>query len=425
MVLLEDQATQGAQFTVNMKTQSSYVITNPAITTVQIRHRTYTPYAFNQGWNIVSLPLTPSGVARRSTVFPTANSNAFGYTSTYFIADTLKKGTGYWLKFTSPQTIGIEGLPQALDTIKLVQGWNLIGAGSKAVHPGSVIQSPTNTVKSSYFGYVGSYLIADSLRPSKGYWVKSAGVGTLVISSSANTPKAAEGAVLADELAAFNSVTITDHAGAVQTLYFAASADPRLDLERFELPPTPPGNVFDVRFGSQRFVDVLQGQPGRLPITLQSTSYPVTISWHLREPELAGLQFVNNGAELRQTGGGREGSLTITDASVAQIQILAQRGSDLPTVFSLEQNFPNPFNPTTSIAFELPTKALVTVRVFSTLGQEVALLTDNQPYDAGRYSLLFNPSSLASGVYFYQLVAKGLGGAREEYHRVMKMMLLR
>ncbi|MFQ3607894.1 MAG: 5'-nucleotidase C-terminal domain-containing protein [Chloroherpetonaceae bacterium] len=75
-----------------------------------------------------------------------------------------------------------------------------------------------------------------------------------------------------------------------------------------------------------------------------------------------------------------------------------------PTTFELAQNYPNPFNPATTINYQLPTSALVTLKVYDVVGREVATLV-NARQEAGRYDVRFNGSSLSSGVYFYRLQA--------------------
>ncbi len=77
----------------------------------------------------------------------------------------------------------------------------------------------------------------------------------------------------------------------------------------------------------------------------------------------------------------------------------------VPSAFTLEQNYPNPFNPATTIAFALPENALVTVKVYNVLGQEVKTLAANQLYDAGEYEVEFDASQFASGVYLYRFSA--------------------
>ena len=79
----------------------------------------------------------------------------------------------------------------------------------------------------------------------------------------------------------------------------------------------------------------------------------------------------------------------------------------LPSEFKLEQNYPNPFNPSTTIRYQVPTPGIVSLRIYDILGNEVAVLTDNEFREAGTYSIEFNTSefNLSSGVYFYQMQA--------------------
>jgi hypothetical protein len=74
----------------------------------------------------------------------------------------------------------------------------------------------------------------------------------------------------------------------------------------------------------------------------------------------------------------------------------------VPKDYTLSQNFPNPFNPTTQIKFGVPGAGHVTLEVFSMLGDRVAVLL-NENLDAGYHYVNFNGSQLASGVYFYRL----------------------
>jgi hypothetical protein len=89
----------------------------------------------------------------------------------------------------------------------------------------------------------------------------------------------------------------------------------------------------------------------------------------------------------------------------------------LPTTYSLSQNFPNPFNPTTSIRYGIPNDGTVSLKIYNTLGQEVATLV-NQYQARGFYTVPFNASRLASGMYIYRLQSGS-------YTSVKKMMLLK
>ncbi|MBK7267682.1 MAG: T9SS type A sorting domain-containing protein [Ignavibacteriales bacterium] len=91
---------------------------------------------------------------------------------------------------------------------------------------------------------------------------------------------------------------------------------------------------------------------------------------------------------------------------------------NLPNGFVLEQNYPNPFNPETSIRFALKEDTKATLKVYNSLGAEIATLFDGTA-EAGRYyDVKFGGSELASGFYIYKLVAG-------EYVSVKKMLLMK
>jgi hypothetical protein len=89
-----------------------------------------------------------------------------------------------------------------------------------------------------------------------------------------------------------------------------------------------------------------------------------------------------------------------------------QTNSELPTTITVS-NYPNPFNPTTTISYHLPEQSFVTLKVFDILGREVAELV-NEHKPAGMYNVTFNARHLersreiTSGVYIYTLSANGI-----------------
>ncbi|WP_369685745.1 T9SS type A sorting domain-containing protein [Ignavibacterium album] len=76
----------------------------------------------------------------------------------------------------------------------------------------------------------------------------------------------------------------------------------------------------------------------------------------------------------------------------------------LPTEYDLEQNFPNPFNPTTTINFQLPENSHVSLKVFDIIGNLIATLVDEN-IEAGYHSIVWDASGLSSGVYLYSLTS--------------------
>lgn len=88
-----------------------------------------------------------------------------------------------------------------------------------------------------------------------------------------------------------------------------------------------------------------------------------------------------------------------------------------PSVFRLEQNFPNPFNPATSISYSLPREEMVTITVTNLLGQDIATLLHGIQ-QAGDHSVLWNAEQYPSGLYFYRLTTK-------DYTEMKKMIYLK
>lgn len=85
--------------------------------------------------------------------------------------------------------------------------------------------------------------------------------------------------------------------------------------------------------------------------------------------------------------------------------------------FMLSQNYPNPFNPVTKFFYELPSPDFVIIKVFSSNGNEVALLV-NKKQNAGKHNVTFDGSNLSSGIYYYEMTAGNFKQAR-------KMILLK
>jgi len=424
---LRDAATHGTQFSIDMRNQNSFTITNPSISTFEILYVAPTYYQFKKGWNMVSIPIIPYGSNKKTSLFPTAISRAFAYNNFYYNADTLTHGQGYWLKFENDEKIGLDGIPITLDTIQTYNGWTMIGGIYKAVSVNNIIQIPSNIVTSNYFHYNIGYDIADSIRPAKGYWVKTKQAGKLVLTSTTGTNEYAnlQKNINLDEL---NSITIIDGQGYKQTLYFSNDVSLNDNLEQFELPPSPPSDMFDVRYISNRFVEVLNAEEGTLKIKIQTTTYPLTIKWHSNEPAIQALRLLDSESKKQLSLISRDGTTQINNPNIKSINIKVESAAELPKKFSLEQNYPNPFNPSTKIEFALPTSANVTLKLYNVLGQEVTTLINNTEYSAGYHTIEINSNSstlhniIGSGVYFYKIWMKS---EKQTFSAVRKMLLIK
>jgi hypothetical protein len=99
--------------------------------------------------------------------------------------------------------------------------------------------------------------------------------------------------------------------------------------------------------------------------------------------------------------------------------------TEVPKMYTLSQNYPNPFNPTTTIAFELPEQAIVSLKVYDILGREVATLLDQQDVSEGVHEVEFAATSLASGVYFYRVIAYDTQLEHVQFQQIKKMLMVK
>jgi hypothetical protein len=91
--------------------------------------------------------------------------------------------------------------------------------------------------------------------------------------------------------------------------------------------------------------------------------------------------------------------------------------SELPTVFKLYNNFPNPFNPSTTIKYDVPSNSFVKITIFDILGKEVSRLVNSQ-MSAGRYEVKWDATNYSSGTYLYKFEAN-------DFVDIKKMVLIK
>jgi hypothetical protein len=112
-----------------------------------------------------------------------------------------------------------------------------------------------------------------------------------------------------------------------------------------------------------------------------------------------------------------DGSFSYSEVQHVTVTLTSVDPAEVPTEAMLAQNFPNPFNPTTMIKYGLPERAHVTLTVYNTLGQPVATLVNGE-IAPGYHVVQFDAKGLASGVYFYKIVAGN-------FMQTNKLLLLR
>ena len=108
------------------------------------------------------------------------------------------------------------------------------------------------------------------------------------------------------------------------------------------------------------------------------------------------------------------------DSIVSSIE---KRELNIPMTYALEKNFPNPFNPTTTIGYQLPYASDVELSIYNLLGQKVTTLVSKRQ-SVGYYQVDWNASSFASGIYYYRLVAYATESGREKPFVETKKLIL-
>jgi hypothetical protein len=99
------------------------------------------------------------------------------------------------------------------------------------------------------------------------------------------------------------------------------------------------------------------------------------------------------------------------------LEIISLTQNSIPADFNIQQAYPNPFNPVTTLSFALPIEAEVSLSIYNLQGREVATLIDAN-MDAGYHSVVWNADSYSSGMYFVKMIAGN-------YVSTQKLMLVK
>ena len=412
----------GTQFAYDM-TQATLVgnercitITDASVSSFIIE---YTPGTTGQtvaliprSWNFVSLPVIP-GNSDPAVIFPNSTGSPFAYLGSnggWNAENSLEFGRGYMINYGTVLDGTISGVrSQSVSNLRIHQGWNSVGAASFATcidligitgtGVPSVSLSPIQTTNpqflSDFFEYVPSrgYFDAAYLLPGHGYFVKVSDEAGYNIHVTADCKVSGEpNAQLTSTLV---KVTVRDAAQNGQDLYFGNVAD--APTKSFEMPPS--FTDFDARFASNNGNISATGE--QHVVKVASKNYPVAMNF----------DNVSGTVEVRDLTGNLLGTATnggtviISDHNVKAVVLSMKSGaSQEASGYSLEANYPNPFNAVTNINYSVPAETFVTITVTNTLGQLVATPVSSV-VAPGSHTTTFDASNLAEGTYFYTIRA--------------------
>jgi hypothetical protein len=363
------------------------------------------------GWNLVGLPLITDDAGYQS-VFPSSVvGTCYGFDSSYYNEEELQNGNGYWIYFSESGFNEVSGNELTSVTLQLSEGWNLITGISTETDVTSIIDPYSIIVPGTLYSFDGNYTNISSLIPGRGYWLMSYGIGEITISSnstlSAKTTR--------------ETITLLEHANTLtlnnQTLYFGVEI-PEDEKLSYSLPPKPPEPSTDVRFyGDTRLCSL-----DECVIEVLNDGNPLTFEFDIKDGEDWELiPVITNETKWSAAIPLADKNQITLDSEVNQ-WVLRKSTLTVPNTFTLHPAYPNPFNPITSLRYDLPEQAQVTLTVYDMLGREVTQLI-NTTQEAGYRSVQWDATDMhgkpvSAGVYLYQIRAG-------EFAQTKKMVLLK
>ena len=360
------------------------------------------------GWNLVGLPVDVTDAAV-TEVYPSgASGTLYEFSGTYINVDALVPGNGYWLNFPDVGSTIITGLPITSLTVSLSQGWNLISGISAATDVTAISDPSGIIVQGTIYGFTGTYTNASELIPGKGYWINANEDGQIMIASDRVLTKER---VFTNHLESSNTLNISNGEHTT-TLYFGKEV-PEEDRLSYSLPPTFPEMEFDARFTGDMKVIMESGE-----VELINTDEILSLTYDINIDAGEHMNWVlisGTGEEFILEG---TGELTVPTAE----RFVLNRKPIIPEGFILEQNSPNPFNPITTLRYDLPEDNFVTLSIYDMLGREITQLV-NTTQQAGFKSVQWDATDsigrpVSGGVYLYQIQAG-------EFVQTKKMVLLK
>jgi hypothetical protein len=401
--------------TITGPTTRSFTIVDPKVTGFCIEYTLPDVTQFpeiRRGWNLVSLPVEPSD-SRSGVVFPNMISGKPIYYAhdLYDTQDTVRVGVGYFVKYGSLLDKLVSGvLIKEINEdplispyrVRVYQGWNTLGGLSVQTTTekpymdfGPIAgQGAPNRVGEVYRyltdrGYEQTSLIT----PGYGYWVNVDRDGYYRLKAPPGAFKASASSV-DNAYSVLNRLSVADNAQKVGTAYFGQNAS--IENSRYELPPLPASDMFDVRFNNNAFVSASSDVAAEHVVHFQGVTYPVVLS-----VANADADYVVSDAVTGQVFGtfrkGEPGAVRITNSLTKSVKITGVAVAEM----SLGNAFPNPTSTKASFDFSVPTEQNVTITLHNALGNEVRQLFNGNA--SGKQTVEFSTEGLPTGVYYYTM----------------------
>jgi hypothetical protein len=351
-------------------------------------------------WSLVSIPLASGSVdADLATLF--------SYENQYTVETSLVPGRGYWIKTRSFDVenypVTGNGLEQA--AIPLNAGWNLIGSLSDTI-PSGEISDPGNILSGApLFRFLnGRYETADRLIPGGGYWIHAEQPGEIEMQliqdpnpqGQADYPESLLASVHEKSAGLFTESVIFRNTGNSLSLAipeYSLRADERVG---YLLPPIAPDTPLDIRTSDD--YSVIQFNSETI-LHLTADEFPVILEYDGETGTSGGYLSVKVQYSDREIQSDLSVGQTVEIQEMPEyLSVMRISGEETVEDSELIANYPNPFNPATTIHYRLQSTSHVKIEVFDVAGRKVGVLADGI-MQSGEYRVQFNAQNLASGVY--------------------------
>jgi len=377
---------------IDMKTSSVYFFEPGETLTIVYRRTGEAPFVIDlyPGWNMVSLPIIPTGIGDTpGEVYPDGVQYYYfdPATQAWAEAENIEPGVGYVVLSFTEEHYTVWGQPLESYTYALSRGWDLVGSIFEEVDfsspttnpPGAILGVPDHAYW--YDVTTTNYVSSNDLEPGKGYFAASNFSATLTVPGVSGykvaVPEREFDAIIAVEFE--NEVVLLDVG--VANLDLVTPIPPAIDGKS----PNAFLSVDSWKATGALFADVID------------------CDLVLAKPAIIDISGMPDGIALDIDGEAINGRTTLSPGTY-KLSV-----GNLPKIFALFQNAPNPFNPTTAIAFDLSKKSEVTLDIFDLLGRKVNTLVSEE-LSAGSHSVVWNGvdvsgRAIPSGVYFYRITA--------------------
>jgi surface protein len=356
--------------------------------------------ADNTEWRLVSSPLD-------APVSNPGNITLFSFSNQYMLSDELEPMHGYWIKsgtFDS-ETIQVTGSGITDASVNLQEGWNLIGSPANQIQVGSISDPDGILSDAPVYGYFETgYAPVEELRPNHGYWIHANESGIIEFDLNADQDPV-EASLMLNRQSERQEITMPAiefiAGGRSQKLWLGDHNVDGASEKKYLLPPISPDPVLDVR--TESGLSIIKQPQQRLLV--QSSRYPVqvTLSDDNQNPDFVWRLVLQDNAE-EQILNLFPGQPALIGKPFENVQLQKIHTDDLIAEHRLMPNYPNPFNPSTTIRYQLREQVQVKIEVFDAMGRRVQTLR-NERQTSGEYSVRFNAAHLSTGIYFVRLAA--------------------